>query len=520
MVFWRTAPADWQFVNVSEITRQKIAGPVARWQTPDGPYLVEHLAGQNHNGDLLVFWSSPQTDWQVVNVSGITGQQIAGPVTSWQTQDGPYLVQHLAGQSPTGDLLVFWWSPQTDWQVVNVSGITGQQIAGPVTSWQTQDGPYLAEHLAGQSPTGDLLEFWWSPQTDWRVVNVSGITGQQIAGPVESWVTGNAEQLAALGPNSDPYVFWRTPSTNWQVGNAIRTDDPPGIVNIDSFGAPSLSDSILASWPAMNRGNFVSGPDVPRRVFFDGMDLGTDDGYPDGWCFIGEEAIARFGSLTAEYGGGVVCKPGPFDPYGWPPGLGGGGGSSGQPPPPPPPPPRTIPPPLGSQWRNWGPAGESMFVTAGVSTAKDALKATQGSSPVFLDYQKEYGAVLFEYQGNLYTTPFTEGTSFFQSPRNNEAHVDVPKMIDTLPAVDGVTITGFIHSHPKDLGFDCNTKDGNKEHDIVESQYWWNMTSRTRPDGRKYKVNFKAHFISAPEGGVCIVHKQVMLIAAIVRYMT
>jgi hypothetical protein len=58
----------------------------------------------------------------------------------YDTNPAPFTVEHLAGQSPTGDLLVFFWSPRADWQVVNVSAITGQQIAGPVTSWLTQDG--------------------------------------------------------------------------------------------------------------------------------------------------------------------------------------------------------------------------------------------------------------------------------------------------------------------------------------------------------------------------------------------
>jgi hypothetical protein len=72
---------------------------------------------------------------------GITDQQAIGTITRWQSQEGPYVVERLAGQIPTGDLLVFWWSPRADWQFVNVSAITKQKIASPVTSWQTEDGP-------------------------------------------------------------------------------------------------------------------------------------------------------------------------------------------------------------------------------------------------------------------------------------------------------------------------------------------------------------------------------------------
>ena len=34
-------------------------------------------------------------------------QQVVGTITRWQSQDGPDIVERFAGQSPTGDLLVF-----------------------------------------------------------------------------------------------------------------------------------------------------------------------------------------------------------------------------------------------------------------------------------------------------------------------------------------------------------------------------------------------------------------------------
>jgi hypothetical protein len=235
LVYWWWPGADWQVVNVSDKTGHKIAGPVTSWQTPDGPYTVEHVAGPSPTGDLLVYWWSPRADWQVVNVSAIPGgQKVAGAVTSWQTMDGPYNVEHLAGPSltdvyrpagarnPPGDLLEYWWSPQADWQVVNVSAIPGgQQMAGPVTSWQTTEGPYRGEHLAGPSALDDLLEYWRrSQKADWQVVNISAITNQKVVDLLGSWVAGSMELIAATGPDEKIYVFWRTPGTDWDVVSA------------------------------------------------------------------------------------------------------------------------------------------------------------------------------------------------------------------------------------------------------------------------------------------------------------
>jgi hypothetical protein len=211
-------------VDVTSITGHLMTGPLTSWQTRNGPYNVEHLAGMNRDGDLIVFWWSPRHDWQSVNVSQITGPKIASPVTSWQTPNGPFLVEHLAGTSPQGDLLVFWWSPQHDWQALDVTAKTGQRVSGALTSWQTPNGPYNVEHLAGMTPDGDLAVFWWSPRHDWQSVNVSQkVGGQRISGSPASWQTQKphflAEYLSCQGPSNSLLVFWWSPRYDWQLIN-------------------------------------------------------------------------------------------------------------------------------------------------------------------------------------------------------------------------------------------------------------------------------------------------------------
>ncbi|HEU5079192.1 MAG TPA: hypothetical protein VFT72_08255 [Opitutaceae bacterium] len=229
LVFYWSPQHNWQVVNVTAKTGAKIAGPLTSWQTHNGSVLVEHLAGRSPTGDLLVFWWSPQHDWQVVNVSQKTGQKIANTVTSWQTPNGPFNVEHPAGQAPNGDLLVFWWSPQHDWQVVNVTQKTRRSIASGVASWVTPNGPMLVEHLAAADSHGSLIVFWWSPAHDWQAIDVTALTGQRIQGTPTSWLAGNVEHLAARAPDDTLQVFWWTPATNWQVVNTTRfTGDSTG----------------------------------------------------------------------------------------------------------------------------------------------------------------------------------------------------------------------------------------------------------------------------------------------------
>ncbi|MGE5834427.1 MAG: hypothetical protein ACM4AI_08125 [Acidobacteriota bacterium] len=246
LVFWWSPQHNWQAVNLTQKTGQKLTGGLTSWQTRNGPYNVEHVAGRNSARELIVWWWSPQHDWQAVNVTQKTGQHISDDVTSWQTMNGPYNVEHLAGRNTNGDLIVFWWSPQHDWQAVNVSQKTGHKIVGNVTSWQTRNGPYNVEHLAGRTPAGHLIVFWWSPQHDWQAVDVTQKTGRAIASDVTSWQTRNGpynvEHLAGHDPAGSLLVFWWSPQHDWLAldvsarAGGTGTGQPASFQLLDSDG--------------------------------------------------------------------------------------------------------------------------------------------------------------------------------------------------------------------------------------------------------------------------------------------
>lgn len=259
--YWSPRDGDWRSVNVSQVTGHKITGRVTSWLTSDGSYTVEHLAGRNVFGDLIVFYWSPRNgDWRAVNVSQKTGQKILGAVTSWQTPDGSYNVEHLAGANPSGDLIVFYWSPAKDWQAVNVSQKTGRKVANTPASWQVRSGGVLTEYLAARGSDAALYVFSWAPGRDWDVNNISQITGQKIIGNVTSWQTGNVQHLAGTGPDNALITFWRTPSINWSAVNVSSitgeyvSGEPTvyqlrdGVENVEVLGAKSREGQILVFW--------------------------------------------------------------------------------------------------------------------------------------------------------------------------------------------------------------------------------------------------------------------------------
>ncbi len=297
--YWSPRNGDWKSVNVSRVTGHTITGPLTSWVTSDGPYTVEHLAGRNTFGDLIIFYWSPRNGaWRAVNVSQKTGQKIDYSVTSWVTLDGPYTVEHLAGINPLGDLIVFYWSPAQDWQAVNVSQKTGRKVANTPASWQVRSGGVLTEYLAAGGIDDSLYVFSWAPGRDWDVNNVSQITSQKIIGAVTSWQTGSVQHLAGTGPDNALVAFWRTPSINWSAVNVSRitgeyiSGEPAvyqlkdGAENVEVLGAKSREGQMLVFWwkPSRDWQSFnlseITGKDITS--------------VPAGW-------LMRDGSQTVEH---------------------------------------------------------------------------------------------------------------------------------------------------------------------------------------------------------------------------
>ena len=258
-VFWWSPAHNWQAVNVTAKTGQKIVGRLTNWQTRS--FFVEHLAGRTPLGDLIVFWWSPAHDWQAVNVSAKTGKRVSASATSWVTPDGEGgTVEHLAARGLARELLVFYWTPSRDWQVVDVTQKTGKTVVEEVTSWLSSDGPLLVEHLAGAAPDGSLEIFWWSPVHDWQAVNASAIAGGMVSGKSESWITGIVEHVAIRGRDNRLLVYWWTSMSNWRMVDVtaitgIYVADVCAVYqiadsgeNVEVLSARSMDGSLLQFW--------------------------------------------------------------------------------------------------------------------------------------------------------------------------------------------------------------------------------------------------------------------------------
>lgn len=244
MHFSWTAADGWEVENVSTLTGVKVAGqPV---QVPKIPGYGAAILARGADGRLLALAYEPPPWWQKVT-PGLPAPQIAGPLTTWRTSDYCALTRsyiHVAGPSVSGDLLHFWWGEekgvQLPWAFENVSTLTGQKIQGEVSSWVTRWGPDdEAEHVTTRSPDDDLLVFWdVAPLHNWKVVNVSSLTGKKIAGAPTSWTKSlggalSEDHIAAMGQDGHLLHFYWTAAYGWKV------EDVSG-----PLGAPALVGSI------------------------------------------------------------------------------------------------------------------------------------------------------------------------------------------------------------------------------------------------------------------------------------
>ena len=150
-------------VNVTSESGYTLSGRLTSWRTTSEDRTIEHLAGTNSTSHLIHFhlihfhWSPSIGHWQAEDLSSLTSHLIVGNVTSWVTPDGPYVVEHIAGRDPEGRMLVIYRSTRNNqWKVVDVTGKTGRQVKGGFTSRQTPNGPYNVEHMAAYDENGRL----------------------------------------------------------------------------------------------------------------------------------------------------------------------------------------------------------------------------------------------------------------------------------------------------------------------------------------------------------------------------
>ena len=108
-----------------------------------------------------------------MNLSLLTGQQVASPLTSWQVPDGLDTIEHLAGVSPGGDVLVFFWSMGGIYTVrVQAVRVSDDDGARPADIVPVQVRQWVSKANEVYAVAAIQLQFNSAPgSSDWSTVN-------------------------------------------------------------------------------------------------------------------------------------------------------------------------------------------------------------------------------------------------------------------------------------------------------------------------------------------------------------
>jgi glucose/arabinose dehydrogenase len=178
-VWWAPGLSLWRSSNLSEITgAAPIVGKLTAYVTSWGGL---NLAGLDAQGQVVVTWWVPQFggNWEKNNLSQQFGHPglKPGELTSYVT---PWGGLNIAGLDQDGQLVIYWWSPGMDQWVVSplsalipgaplpASSVRG--LASPtgllsVFAFTAGDG--------GGGGEGDVIRYFWQPDGQWQVENVS-----------------------------------------------------------------------------------------------------------------------------------------------------------------------------------------------------------------------------------------------------------------------------------------------------------------------------------------------------------
>lgn len=172
--------ADWAFMNITatQLTPYGIETP--EFASNLVSYVSEwgglHVAGLDSAGQVnAVWWAPGAAHWSASNVSAEAESppfMVDVGLTAYAT---PWGGLNLAGLDEQGHVIVQWWSPQLgagNWETTDLTETYGGPALGQagLTSFVL---PWGALNVAGVTPEGELVNYWWMPGFDqWIVTSI------------------------------------------------------------------------------------------------------------------------------------------------------------------------------------------------------------------------------------------------------------------------------------------------------------------------------------------------------------
>ena len=172
--WWAPGRASWALANLSNSTgAPPLQGSIAPYLTSWGAI---NLTGTDASGNVIVTWWVPSFggQWAKSNLTTLKSGPLLDP-GSVATYVTPWGGTNIVGRDENGQVAVYWWAPTLGagkWQVTILSEfISGAEIpTGPMIGVASPSG---VVNIFGAAANGDLIRYWWKPNTQWQWENVS-----------------------------------------------------------------------------------------------------------------------------------------------------------------------------------------------------------------------------------------------------------------------------------------------------------------------------------------------------------
>ena len=162
---------------VSALQRKRYGAP-RRYFNAFG---TAHVFGRNAAGDLIQYYWSPQPSWAAENLTQRANIgnafKIAGDPAADSFLSGDIPTEHVFARNAVGDLIQYYWSPQPSWAAENLTQRANIgnafQIASDPAAVSYMSGDTPTEHVFGRNAAGELIHYYWIPQTSWAAENLT-----------------------------------------------------------------------------------------------------------------------------------------------------------------------------------------------------------------------------------------------------------------------------------------------------------------------------------------------------------
>jgi hypothetical protein len=184
-VWWAPGAPHWWANNLSQEAGTPpfmVEVGLTAYTTPWGGL---NLAGLGQQGDVIVQWWAPELgagNWVTTDLTETFGGTALDPVglTSFVL---PWGALNVAGVTPEGDLVNYWWVPGFDhWVITSIRDATAEPDPERLTGAMTAVGaPNGVASIIGESASGDMVRYMWQPGDGgtWHTENVTDIATQR-----------------------------------------------------------------------------------------------------------------------------------------------------------------------------------------------------------------------------------------------------------------------------------------------------------------------------------------------------